>query len=148
LIDRSLAINPNLASAWQIRGQISLYLGQHEKALKEIEHAIRHNPIDPENYLAEAVRAFALLLVGKYDEACYWAAHVSSRELKSAVPLRVASISHALSGRLDKARETMGLLCEVDPELRLSNLKEVLPFRRPEDVARIVEGLRLAGLPA
>jgi hypothetical protein len=60
----------------------------------------------------------------------------------------LASIGHALSGRLDKARETMGLLREVDPELRLSQLKEVLPFRRPEDIARIVEGLRLAGLPA
>jgi TolB-like protein/class 3 adenylate cyclase len=148
LVDSSLAINPNLASAWQIRGQISLYLGQHEKALNEIERAIRLNPIDPENYLAETVRAFALLLLGKYDEAYYWASHVTARDPKYAVPLRLASISHALSGRLDKARETMGLLREVDPELRLSQLKEVLPFRRPEDIARIVEGLRLAGLPA
>jgi adenylate cyclase len=148
LVDSSLAINPNLASAWQIRGQISLYLGQHEKALKETDIAIRHNPIDPENYLAETVRAFALLLLGRYDEACYWATHVTARDPKYAVPLRVASISHAHSGRLDKARETMGLLREVDPELRLSKLEEVLPFRRSEDIARIVEGLRLAGLPA
>jgi TolB-like protein/class 3 adenylate cyclase len=148
LVDASLAINSNLASAWQIRGQISLYLGQHEKALTEIDRAIRHNPIDPENYLAETVRAFALLLLGKYDEACYRAAQVIARDPKYAVPLRVASISHALAGRIDKARETMGLLREVDPELRLSQLKEVLPFRRPEDTARIVEGLRLAGLPA
>lgn len=148
LVDRALAINPNLASAWQIRGQISLYLGQHEKALKEIDQAIRLNPIDPENYLAETVRAFALLLLGRYDEACHWADHVIARDQKYAVPLRVASVSHALSGRLGKARETMGLLREVDPVLRLSLLKEVLPFRRPEDIARIVEGLRLAGLPA
>jgi TolB-like protein/class 3 adenylate cyclase len=148
LVDASLAINPNLASAWQIRGQISLYLGQHEKALTEIDRAIRHNPIDPENYLAETVRAFALLLLGKYDEACSCAAQVIARDPKYAVPLRVASIGHALAGRIDKARETMGLLREVDPELRLSHLKEVLPFRRPEDTARIVEGLRLAGLPA
>ena len=140
--------NPNLASAWQIRGQISLYLGQHEKALKEIEQAVRLNPIDPENYLAETVRAFALLLLGKYDDACHWADHVVARDQTYAVPLRVASAGHALSGRLDKARETMGLLREVDPALRLSQLKEVLPFRRPEDIARIVEGLRLAGLPA
>jgi TolB-like protein/class 3 adenylate cyclase len=147
LVDTSLAINPNLASAWQIRGQISLYLGQHEKALKEISRAIRLNPIDPENYLAETVKAFALLLLGKYDEACYWAAHVIARDAKYAVPVRVACISHALSGRFDKAREAMTLLREIDPELRLSQLKEVLPFRRPEDIARIVEGLRLAGLP-
>jgi TolB-like protein/class 3 adenylate cyclase/tetratricopeptide (TPR) repeat protein len=147
LVDRSLAINPNLASAWQIRGQISLYLGQHEKALKEIDHAIRLNPIDPENYLAETVRAFALLLLGKYDEACRWADHVVARDQKYAVPLRIASVSHALSGRLDQARETMRQLREVDPALRLSQLSEVLPFRRPEDITRIVEGLRLAGLP-
>jgi TolB-like protein/class 3 adenylate cyclase len=148
LVDSSLAISPNLASAWQIRGQISLYLGQHEKALKEIDIAIRHNPIDPENYLAETVRAFALLLLGRYDEAYYWAGHVTARDPKYAVPLRLACISHAHSGRLDKARETMGLLRDIDPELRLSKLNEVLPFRRPEDIARIVEGLRLAGLPA
>ena len=147
-VDRSLAINPNLASAWRIRGQISLYLGQHEKALKEIEQAVRLNPIDPENYLAETVRAFALLLLGKYDDACHWADHVVARDQTYAVPLRVASAGHALSGRLDKARETMGRLREVDPALRLSQLTEVLPFRRPEDIARIVEGLRLAGLPA
>jgi tetratricopeptide (TPR) repeat protein len=122
--------------------------GQHEKALKEIDIAIRHNPIDPENYLAETVRAFALLLLGRYDEAYYWAGHVTARDPKYAVPLRLACISHAHSGRLDKARETMGLLRDIDPELRLSKLNEVLPFRRPEDIARIVEGLRLAGLPA
>ena len=73
LVDRSLAINPNLASAWQIRGQISLYLGQHEKALKEIEQAVRLNPIDPENYLAETVR---------HSLCCCWASmttHVIGR---------------------------------------------------------------------
>jgi hypothetical protein len=54
-----------------MRGQISLYPGQQESALKEIDQAIWLNPIDSENYLAESVRAFALLFLGKYDEACH-----------------------------------------------------------------------------
>jgi hypothetical protein len=35
----------------------------------------------------------------------------------------------------------------LNPALRLSNLPDLLPFRRPEDFARWAEGLRRAGLP-
>ena len=38
-------------------------------------------------------------------------------------------------------------LTELDPALRLSNLKDVTPLRRPEDFNRLAEGLRKAGLP-
>ncbi len=36
---------------------------------------------------------------------------------------------------------------QIDPTLRLSNLKDLTPLRRPEDMARFAEGLRKAGLP-
>jgi hypothetical protein len=35
----------------------------------------------------------------------------------------------------------------LDPALRLSNLRDFLPFRREQDFALWAEGLRLAGLP-
>jgi hypothetical protein len=41
----------------------------------------------------------------------------------------------------------MARLRQIDPALNLSNFKDLLPFRRPEDFARFAEGLRLAGLP-
>jgi hypothetical protein len=41
----------------------------------------------------------------------------------------------------------MQRLCEIDPALRVSNLREWLPIRRPEDFAKWAEGLRKAGLP-
>jgi hypothetical protein len=37
-------------------------------------------------------------------------------------------------------------LREVDPTLLL-HTKEFLPFRRPEDIARLLEGYRLAATP-
>ena len=42
----------------------------------------------------------------------------------------------------------MFLLRLLNPTLRVSTLKDVLgPFRRAEDLSRLEEGLRLAGLP-
>jgi hypothetical protein len=42
----------------------------------------------------------------------------------------------------------MSRLRQLDPELRVSTLDDVMPpFRRPEDHAKYVEGMRLAGLP-
>jgi hypothetical protein len=41
----------------------------------------------------------------------------------------------------------MARLRELYPTLRVSNVKEWAAFRRPEDLARLEEGLRKAGLP-
>ena len=35
----------------------------------------------------------------------------------------------------------------LNPALRLSNIAELAPCRRPEDVAKYVEGMQKAGLP-
>jgi hypothetical protein len=40
----------------------------------------------------------------------------------------------------------MAEMRHIDPELRISNIAELIPYRRPEDVARYAEGLRRAGL--
>jgi hypothetical protein len=37
-------------------------------------------------------------------------------------------------------------LNHLDPALRLSNLKDLVPLRRYEDFARLADGLRKAGL--
>jgi hypothetical protein len=41
----------------------------------------------------------------------------------------------------------MARLRRIDPVLRVSNLKDLTPLRRPEDVAKYAEGMRWAGLP-
>ena len=146
LIDSAIGINPNLAYAWRARAFISIYLGEHERALDEVDRTIRLNPVDPQNYNTENARGFALLFLGKYDEACYWAARTLTRQPKHAAALRIACVGRALSGKLDQAHEMMRRLHEIDNVMRLSNVKEFAPFRRQEDVTRFVEGLRLAGL--
>jgi adenylate cyclase len=51
-------------------------------------------------------------------------------------------------GRPEQAHKAMARLRQLNPALRISNLKDVLPpFRRAEDLSRLEEGLRQAGLP-
>jgi hypothetical protein len=45
------------------------------------------------------------------------------------------------------AQKTIERLREIDPAFRVSHLKDLIPFRRPADLARFEEGLRKAGLP-
>ena len=45
-----------------------------------------------------------------------------------------------------QAQSALARMREIDPELRISNLAEIVPFRAAQDVARYVEGLRKAGL--
>ena len=52
-----------------------------------------------------------------------------------------------LPAGMDEARQALHHLRGLDPELRISNLKDWVLLRRPEDLAVFTEGLRKAGLP-
>jgi hypothetical protein len=61
--------------------------------------------------------------------------------------MRVLTAGYALTRRLAEARATLVQLLRLDPTLRVSTLKDRLPLRRSEDLARVADGLRMAGLP-
>ena len=52
-----------------------------------------------------------------------------------------------LAGRVAEAKKALARLLVLDPPTRISNFKEWAPLHRPEDLARLEEGLRKAGLP-
>jgi hypothetical protein len=41
----------------------------------------------------------------------------------------------------------MARIRELDPAQRISEVKKRMPFRQSEQIARLIEGLRKAGLP-
>jgi hypothetical protein len=48
---------------------------------------------------------------------------------------------------LDDARRWITRALQLDPDLRVSNLKDRISWFRPEDFVKYVEALRQAGLP-
>ena len=91
--------------------------------------------------------AYALVLLGRYDESVKWSARALARQPHWHLGMRIAAIGHALAGNLEEARHLGTQLYKLDPGMRLANFRDLTPYRRPQDVERLVEGLRLAGLP-
>jgi adenylate cyclase len=147
LIDRALTRDPNLAAAWHLSGWARIYRGEAEAAIAHMAQAMRLNPLDPLIFGMLNGTALAHFLAGRYDEAAHWAETAFKRHPGYSPAARAAAASHALAGRLDTAREFLALMRQVDPDLRLADLKMFSPYRRPEDSARYGEGLRLAGVP-
>jgi TolB-like protein/tetratricopeptide (TPR) repeat protein len=146
-IDRALTLNPNLANAWHAMGMVKTYLGEPEAALQHLAHTVRLSPFDSQMPNILAATAFAHFFMGDFDKASFWAAKALHEKLYFHPALRYAAVSNALAGRLMDAQEAMARLRQIDPALRISNLKEMTPLRRPDDRARYEEGMRKAGLP-
>ncbi|HEY0524248.1 MAG TPA: winged helix-turn-helix domain-containing tetratricopeptide repeat protein [Stellaceae bacterium] len=146
LIDRALVLNPNLASAWFLGGFLRAWNGETDGAVEHFSRAMRLSPLDPEMYRMQAGMAVAHLFAGRFDAASSWA-EKSFRHLPSfLMAVSIIAASHALASRPDEAQRAMSQLRRLDPGLRISNLADWLPIRRPEDLATFADGLRRAGL--
>jgi TolB-like protein len=146
-IERALALNPNLAMAWHSSGWVKVFLGEPEAAVDHLQHAMRLSPLDRLIFRAYGGLAYAHLFAGRYDDACAWA-EKAFRARSSYLPaVRAAAAGHALAGRQEEAEKALAFLRPLNPTLRVSNLKDLLPLRRAEDIRRLSDGLRKAGLP-
>ncbi|MEA2895526.1 MAG: hypothetical protein QOJ84_1141 [Bradyrhizobium sp.] len=144
-LKKGTELDPNFAPGWFWRGWVQLYLGE-AGATEHFHRAIRLSPLDSRIAIAYAGLAFSYFFAGQYDEALLWA-KTALRENPEYVPgLRIAMACHALSGRLAEAKEACSRAMRSDPTQRISNIRDT-PFRRDEDVARLAEGFRIAGMP-
>jgi DNA-binding winged helix-turn-helix (wHTH) protein len=57
------------------------------------------------------------------------------------------ALSRFLAGWPEPAQKALARALECNPDLRASNLEDLAPFRRAEDLATFAKGLREAGLP-
>ena len=148
LIDRALAFNSNLSEAWYWGGWVKNWLGEPETAIERFARAIRLNPLDPFMSGIQTGISHAHFFLGHYDDAASWAAMVLQGTPDFQPALRMDAASHALARRPEQADQAMLRLRQLNPALRVSNLKDFLgPYRRAEDLSRYEEGLRQAGLP-
>jgi TolB-like protein len=146
-IERALVLNPNLASAWYASGWLRVFVGEPETAIKHLANFERISPLDPAMARMQSATAFANVFAGRYGEAVSHAEMALSENPTLHMGLRVAALSYALAGQIESAHKTMARLRDIDPALRISNLQELTPLQRAQDIARYAEGLRKAGLP-
>ena len=146
-IDQALKLNPNLAAGWYVSGWMRLFLGDPQLAIEHLTRAVSLSPFDPLTFKMHAALAYAHFFAGRYDDAAAMAGTALRAQPNYLTAVRAAAASHALAGRLDKARQLMAYMRKRDPALRISGLNDLVPLCRSEDFSKWVDGLQKAGLP-
>jgi len=139
LTDRAVALNPSFARGWHLSGTLRLFAGQFDTAIEHNEAALRLSP--------RARVGASLLVIG--------AAHFHSRRFEEAAPKLLLAIQgdpsyplaqsylaacYAHMGRLDEAREVVGRLRAITPEVS----PRAMELRIPEHRELLLSGWRLA----
>jgi len=146
-IKRALALNPNLASAWMFSAWLNVWSANPARALKDLAHATRLDPLNDSGMLKVPL-ANAYFFLDRPEEALRIAENLLLQNPDSHVALRLGIISAAFAGKMDRAKTLATHLKKIDPAFRVSRLDDYLgPYRSAEYREKYKEGLRKAGLP-
>ena len=144
---RALELDPNASSAWASLALAYGLVGQTEEALIAVEKAKRGSPRDPFMWLWTASEMSAAFADERLEDAIERAKatiQLQSGWFGSHV-LLAASAAHL--GNMDEAREAVANLLKLVPRITVGAVAKNPMFERPADAARLVDGLRKAGLP-
>jgi len=143
---RAIELNPNFSLAYGSLGTALNYIGEFDESIRNNETAIRSDPMDISIAFRFTSIALAHYLAGRYGEAEEWARKAVYRKPNWYMGHTMLAASLAQLDRLEEAKEAVANYLQIFPNARISALKEH-PFKNPEDVLRLEEGLRKAGLP-
>ena len=147
LFDRALVLNENSAFAWGMSAASYAYLGESEPALERLRSAWRLSPFDPLNFVFYTLAGIAEFVAGRYDPAIVWLRKAKREKPRFVATLRTLCACLSAAGRVDDARIVARELLDVEPNFSVRSIESWYPFRRADDLARYVAGLRAAGLP-
>jgi TolB-like protein len=145
-IERALALNPNLASAWLFSGWVKASKGDADVALQRLARAKRLSPNDPQDFSLQIAMSFAHFVAGRYLEGLAHAESAERTKPNFLFAILVAAVCAALSGRDEVAQKAMARVLRIAPDMSISGISEIQTMR-PEDFARWNDGLRRAGMP-
>jgi adenylate cyclase len=143
--ERALALNPNYAPATAARGILYIYTGEPGKAIPYIELAMRLDPTLPAQYLHFLGTAY--FVAGDYEAAAKMFKHRITANPNTDLSRAFLASTLGHLGRAEEAHQVWQELKDVNPRYSLRDHMDRLPFKDPADTARIVEGVRKAGLP-
>ena len=144
MADRAVGLNPNSFSAWSRRGAVYRIAGLPEEALRSFERAIRMSPVDPLLHFTFAGMGFALIELGRFDEAIIAGKRAVRQNPSYSPAYRCLASAFAHLGRDGEAHEAAARLLEVDPAFTIS---ASIARGGQSNAKLVIEGLRKAGLP-
>ena len=148
--ERALAIDPNFVLARGGMGLAHVYIGRAEKTEAHVLEALRLSPRDAFAYQWFLHLGSAKAHLGEYETAVTWLRKSidANRNNPWTSFFLAACLAHL--GRLDEARQEIKAGLAANPEFTIRRFLSHRESDNPVFVAqntRIIEGLRLAGVP-
>jgi TolB-like protein len=147
LVLRAVELEPNLAIARYWGGWAHLWLGNVDAALEHFHFNLLLSPLDPRIYSSQTGVAFGHFFAGRYEDGSAWATTAVAQQPNFLGARFIAAACHAMSGRVEEARVDCARLMQLNPALRISGIMTRGPFRRAEDIERLTQAFRVAGMP-
>jgi adenylate cyclase len=145
LVDRAVVLNPNLGSAWQIRGWVSIMRGEGQCAFESFTTVLRLDPIDPARAGAWAGLACAHNVLGDFEAGYEWATRAVEAETEMWT-LAYFVINAVPAGRMQEARAAVRKMLELKPTAKLSDARQLCHTRDEDWSERMMDSFREAGL--
>jgi TolB-like protein len=143
--ERCLALDPNNAEGHGRLGHILDQAGRPAEGLPFIEAAMRLDPHYPFLYIFWLAHAFQTM--ERYDEAIAAYRRTISRNPDfSSAHLQLAA-TYAQLGRMEEAKAEAAQTLRLDPSCSSQRYAKRLPLKDAAVLARLVGGMRKAGLP-
>jgi adenylate cyclase len=140
--DRALALSPNLASGYFQRGTALIYSGRPQEGLGDLQTSLRLEPRG-----SNLAQSLYHMVIGFYYSRAYDRAVEAAEHLIRSFPeypsYRWLAAAFGQLGRGAEAKEALGKALAIAPAS--FEPRPHSPWRRPEDFAHLLEGLRKAG---
>ena len=91
-------------------------------------------------YGMHGAMAYAHFLASRYDMASACAEKAMRDHRTFMLPICISAASNALAGQLEPAQNAVARVLELNPNLRVSNLRDLAPFRRVGGLRRVRQG--------
>jgi adenylate cyclase len=146
LLDEAIRLDPNGMQGWMWGGWAKVDLGDHQTALHYFQRALRLSPLDPRIFYAQGGQAYAYFFLGNYQEGLKCGTD-ALRHHPSWVPgVRITMACHAMLGNIEAAQKLWQQVALLSPSDRVSETRKRALFR-DQDIAKVQEAYRLAGMP-
>ncbi len=151
--EAAIALDRNTSKAYGDNGLYKMLVGRGEEGLADLQTALRLNPYDSANPTYYYYICLLNNALGRWEQAIDWCTRSLAADPELTDPLFQLAAANAWAGHDREAREAVAKIEKAHPGSTIQNLNPIDEWAPDPDPtfkaqwARIVEGLRKAGLP-
>jgi DNA-binding SARP family transcriptional activator len=136
-LEQSIRLSPSYALAHYGLAFVHCQTGDPARALAAADTAVHLSPLDPMLFAIHGARTFALLRLGRLEEAAEFAVRGGQQRNAHIHAHGIAALTLAIAGRIEEARAERGRIIGLRPDYSFRQFKDA--FHMLDDLKDIYE---------